>query len=216
VRTALRHALLLLLLMGCGPPCRAAAEARAEDAVKAAFIFRFAGYVDWPAESSVGGGFVIGVMGSDGVLAALQLVLRNHPLGGLPAQARRITSAAELADLRILYIGTAGEDRIRAMTAAVGARPILIVTSSDQGLAAGSMINFVPVDRHLRFEVSLAAADRAGLKISSDLLSVAARVQGGRIRSGVSCGAPRNGEPEPAPCQVPAVLADAAGDEGRT
>jgi len=52
------------------------------------------------------------------------------------------------------------------------------VTDEDHGLDEGSTVNFMLVDHRLRFEISLTAATRSGLKISSELLSVAARVEG--------------------------------------
>jgi hypothetical protein len=60
----------------------------------------------------------------------------------------------------------------------------LLVTAEEGGLGDGSVINFLTVDSNVRFEVSLAAAERWGLKISADLLGVAVRVQGGHGQLG--------------------------------
>ena len=64
-----------------------------------------------------------------------------------------------------------------ALRAEAISRPILLVTDDEHGLDGGGVINFIEVDRNLRFEISLNAADRSGLKINSALLSVAARVE---------------------------------------
>ncbi|MEJ0007111.1 MAG: YfiR family protein [Steroidobacteraceae bacterium] len=61
---------------------------------------------------------------------------------------------------------------------------MLVVTASDHGLEDGSCVNFLFVDRRVRFEVSMTAADHLGLKVSSELLSVAVRVQGRSVHSG--------------------------------
>jgi hypothetical protein len=74
-----------------------------------------------------------------------------------------------------------GHDSELSLTG-ITSRPVLVVTENDRGLDQGGEINFLLVDRRLRFEVSLLAADRAGLKISSELLSVAVRVRGSRLR----------------------------------
>jgi hypothetical protein len=62
----------------------------------------------------------------------------------------------------------------------------LLVTENESGLDGGAVINFVEVNRNLRFEISLNAADRSGLKVNSALLSVAARVER-RPQGAVSC-----------------------------
>jgi hypothetical protein len=107
----------------------------------------------------------------------------------------------------MLYIGPGHADSLRALIAAVGSRPVLLVTDDEDGLAFGSALNFLKLDKRVRFEVSLTAADRSGLKISSELLSVATRVQGGRLRSGVFC-AP-TGEAD-APCNFSVARLDTA------
>ncbi len=61
---------------------------------------------------------------------------------------------------------------------------MLLVTDEEEGLEVGSVVNFLTIDRNVRFEVSLLAADHWGLKISSALLGVAIRVQGARRRPG--------------------------------
>jgi hypothetical protein len=78
----------------------------------------------------------------------------------------------------MVYVGTDASDQLAATAAAVSGRPVLVVASEPAGLAHGETINFVPIDRHVRFEVSLTAASHAGLRISSELLSVATRVIG--------------------------------------
>ena len=71
--------------------------------------------------------------------------------------------------------------------ASIASRPVLIVTDEERGLDDGGIINFIEADRRVRFEVSLTAASRAGLTISSELLSVAARVQRNPLRSEAQC-----------------------------
>ncbi|HSY28334.1 MAG TPA: YfiR family protein, partial [Burkholderiaceae bacterium] len=58
--------------------------------------------------------------------------------------------------------------------------PILVVTESAGALESGSIINFVPVDDRIRFEISVTQAERSGLKISSRLLGVAQKIESGK------------------------------------
>lgn len=189
VSKRLPAAMLLLVLWAISAvvsPSRAA-EQYSEDAVKAAFLYRFAGYVDWPDEALASPNFTIAVLGAEGVASELQQLLPNHPLKNRPTQVRKIASVKELGDAQVLFVGPAQADNARAAIAALAMRPVLVVTDEERGLENGSTVNFLVVDRRIRFEISLIAAERSGLKISSDMLSVAARVQGGRLRSDASC-----------------------------
>lgn len=156
-----------------------------EEAIKAAFLHRFAAYVHWPAAAE-SGPFIIAVVDADGVAAQLEQLLPGIEVRGQPAQVRRVRAPLELADVRILYVGSQSA-AARALLSAAASRPILIVTDLPGGLAAGGTINFLPSERTVRFEISLTAAQRSGLRIDSALLSVAARVEGhaqGRILCG--------------------------------
>jgi hypothetical protein len=159
-----------------------AQSAHSEDSVKAAYIYRFTGYVDWPEETGAGHPFVIDVYGDPGLAAALQRLLPGHPINKQPAEVREVSRIQDLGNAQIVYVGPGHADFLRAV-AAHQSRSMLIVSDDEQGLDLGSVFNFVTVDNRVRFEVSLTAADRAGIKISSELLSVAVRVHGGRRQS---------------------------------
>jgi hypothetical protein len=152
------------------------AAAVSAEAVKAAFLFRFASFVQWPAELPAEGPFVIGVVDGDAVADQLDQLLPGMSVRGQPAQLRRVTKPAELDGVRILYVGPESAHS-RAVRARAVTLPILLVTDRDTDFEAGGVINFIDAPRNVRFEVSLVAADRAGLTIDSALLAVAARVQ---------------------------------------
>lgn len=154
------------------------AQQYSEDEVKAVFLYRFTGFIEWPPSTESAPVFTIAVLGADGVAEALAQLLSGRSIKDKPAQVRKITRIQDLGNAHIVYIGASRHEDFAALTAAIGDRPVLIVTSDAQGLARGGTINFVSMDRHVRFEVSLAEASRAGLKISSDLLAVATRVIG--------------------------------------
>jgi len=147
------------------------------DAVKAAFLFRFASFVQWPADLPAGKTFVIGVVGGDAVATQLDGLLPGMNVRGQPAEVRRITKPEQLDDVRILYVGPGAAVRSRALRAKAVTLPILLVTDRDDDFEGGGVINFIEASRNVRFEVSLIAADRARLTIDSALLAVAARVE---------------------------------------
>jgi hypothetical protein len=168
-------AILVLVALVAHAP---AAEYSA-DAVRATYLFRFSSYVVWP-ESSRSGAFTIGTIGDDEVTAHLERLVNGMVVDGRPAKVRRVAAARDLEGLHILYVGANAFRSSRALRQLAIRKPILIVTSSREGLDGGGVINFVEVNRNLRFEISLDAADRGGLKIDSALLSVAARVEARR------------------------------------
>lgn len=147
------------------------------DAVKATYLFRFASYVEWPPSAKGDGPFIIGIVGADTVTVHLERLLVGMTVQGRSAKVRRVRTVADLRGIHMLYVGakvfrSAHRLRMNALD-----KPILLVTDAREGLAGGGVINFIEVNRNLRFEISLDAADRSGLKIDSALLSVAARIE---------------------------------------
>ncbi len=177
----------LLGLLGRSGHGAAKAEAYSEDAVKAAFLYRFTGYVQWPPPAHPGAPFTIVVLDADGIAAELGQLLQTHQIQDRSAQVRSIRSIREFQDAQVLYVGAAHLENLRHVIAAMAGRPVLIVTSEDGALDAGSMVNFVLLDQRVRFEIGLDAAHGAGLKVASELLAVAIRVRGRRAFSETGC-----------------------------
>jgi hypothetical protein len=175
LKSMLRAALILAGAWVCIAPASAAQFS--VDAVKAAYLFRFAQYVEWPGVQAGDAPFVIAVTGAEDVAVHLERLLYGMTVNGHRALVRRVANAQDLDGVHILYIGSKAFARSRPLRAAAIERPILIVTDDQNGLDGGGVINFIEVNRNLRFEISLNAADRSGLKINASLLSVAARVE---------------------------------------
>jgi hypothetical protein len=164
----------ILTLFAAGPVL--GASSYSEDAVKAAYLYRFTQYIEWP-EAATAEPFTIAVLDSPGVAAELRRILPSHRIKNSTAQVREITRTQDLGSAQVLYIGSAQIDRVRNVIATLAAPSVLIVTDAEQGLAAGSVVNFLMLEHRVRFEVSLSAADRSQLRISAELLGVATRVQ---------------------------------------
>lgn len=179
LRPALRRLVLCILCAQFVVGSAGAAEYEAP-AVKAAFLHRFGSYVEWP-RGSLGDGtpFTIGVLDDFQVVSHLERLLPGLKIHNRPAQVRSLSSIGEIDDVHILYIGPTQAARAKSIAAALAGRPVLVVTDVTDGLDLGGIINFVAVGRNVRFEVSLPAAKRHGLKIDSGLLSVAVRVEQG-------------------------------------
>jgi hypothetical protein len=179
---AMRRWLALLLLVACVGPLQAA-PSPSEAAVKAAFLYRFAEFVDWPpaAFTRPDQPLVIGVSGNEDVAAELEQLVAGRTIGTRQVIARRVTDAASTAGVHILFLGTRREGRLREEVETVGG-PVLVVTEQPGGLRAGSVLNFSTEAGRVRFSASLASAEARNLRLSSRLLAVAQAVEGRTIR----------------------------------
>ena len=148
-----------------------------EPSVKAAFLYKFANYVEWPPNAlpAPDAPFVIGVLGSDEVAAELEKIVPGRAVHNHPAVVRRLREGDPIAGVQMLFVGR-GQPNLRAILHAAQQQATLTVTESERGLEGGSVINFVVADQRVGFEVSLEAAERSGLKVSSRMLNVARRV----------------------------------------
>jgi hypothetical protein len=189
-----------LAALGIGAAFMAHAAQFSIDAVKAAYLFRFAQYVEWPAQSA-NAPFVFGVAGAEDVAVHLERLLPGMPVDGRRAVVRRVSRPQDLAGVHILYVGEHSLSRTRALRARAIELPILVVTDDERGLDGGGVINFIEVNRNLRFEISLNAADRSGLKINTALLSVAARVER-RPQGYLNCQDGYAGRQRANPCRI--------------
>ena len=157
-------------------PCRAL-DIYSEQAVKAAFIYRFTAYVEWPEDSKGPGPFTIAVLGDDDVAGSLQELAAGRTVRNRPVAVRRIASVRDARGVQVLYVGHDRRADLRSLLENLTDTGVLVITDDRSGLESGSAVNFLRADNRMRFEVSLPAAQRARLKVSSELLSVAARVQ---------------------------------------
>ncbi|MEO8484964.1 MAG: YfiR family protein [Betaproteobacteria bacterium] len=152
-----------------------------ERAVKAAFVYKFISYVEWPAQAfdTPDAPLVVGVVGSDPIAADLQQIVAGRAVGERPVLVKRWREG-ESSDLHVLFVGRADVARLPAIQRSLAGQPTLIVTESPGALGTGSMINLVVApDGRVRFEVALDAAERSGLKLSSRMLALAKAVRPG-------------------------------------
>lgn len=170
--------LLLLLWMTAFPASAAEEDTDLEQSVKAAFLYKFASFVEWPEpvmprpQTPI----TIAVAGSEAIVAELSQMVVGRTAQGHPITVRQIRAGDSLAGVHILFIGGSESPRLRQWAEAAQAHSTLLVTDAENALTRGSMINFVLAERRVRFEISLDAAEKSGLKLSSRLLAVAQQV----------------------------------------
>ena len=176
---AFAFAALLSLL----PPRSASAQNELqapEPRVKAAFLFKFGSYVDWPAGTfaSAGTPLTIGVLDADALADELTAIVTGRTVEGRPVVVRKLHIGDPTTGLHVVFVGKGADGRLMELLAPLKGRATLVVTESDDAIASGSMINFVIVDGKVRFDVALPPAEAGNLKISSRLLAVARKVVG--------------------------------------
>lgn len=154
---------------------RAAAPPTAnEDAVKAAFIYNFALFVEWPAEAQHAGPFVLGVLGDDAFADVLTEVTRGKTTNRRPVQVRRLTAVDDPRSCQLIFIGAAADKQGVVLRRARG-YPVLTVGETADFLRDGGIIRFVIENDQLRFQIHPAAAAASGLHIDPQLKRVALR-----------------------------------------
>jgi hypothetical protein len=189
VTVVVSSALVATALVGIGAAQTDALQA-SERTIKAAFLFKFAEYVDWPpapvqpVDSPFGNApvepadspFVFGVLGSGALADDLLRMTVDRTVDQRPIRVRRLTPDDVIDDLQVLFIAADQKGNLDELLSSARGRPILTVTESEGALANGSVINFTVNGERVRFEVSLDAAQVNSLRLNSRLLAVAERV----------------------------------------
>jgi hypothetical protein len=153
-------------------------ERTLEPQIKAAFLYKFGGFVEWPAVAfaRADSPFLIGVLGAESVAAELERLVAGRTVQGRALSVQRLKRADALTGVHLLFVGQSEAARLAEIVSAAKGRPLLIVTETENALTRGSMINFITVDDKVRFDVALPEAERGQLRISARLLAVARKV----------------------------------------
>jgi hypothetical protein len=161
------------------PVASQSVDSASEQSIKAAYLYKFADYVEWPREvlEDPAVPLTIGVVGADALARELEEMTRGRTAHGRPILIRRVGPRVSLDGMHVLFVGSAGTGDLPDLTTAARQHAVLLVTETSNALELGSVINFRPIDQRIRFEVSLDSADRSGLKLSARLLAVAVHVQ---------------------------------------
>lgn len=165
----------MLLLLSC-----AALAQPKEHEVKAAFLFKFPSFVEWPQGALGEGPVVIGVIGAEAVAAELQQVVGGREVQGRLLAVRRLRAGDPLDGLHVLFLGRDASPRLKDVVRARPDQPLLIVCEWEGALEQGAVVNFVRSEGRVRFEVALDNAGQRGLRISPRMLAVALSVRPAR------------------------------------
>ncbi len=166
---------------GSGAPGASAQPVSLERKVKAAFLYKFLGYTEFPASafSDATAPVVIGLAAADELAAELGRIVAGRTVQSRPITVKVVREGEAPSGVHLLFVGGNDSTRLRSILKAVQPAPVLTVTEADNGLQQGSVINFKVVEERVRFDVSLEAADKNSVKLSSRLLTVANHVHKG-------------------------------------
>jgi hypothetical protein len=169
---------LVLMVLACSPG-QLRAQAANEYEVKAAFLYKFASFVEWPPESA-NSPLCIAVVGQDPFGAALDEVAKGKSINGRGFLIKRFKSGQDASACHIVFISASEKSRVRSILDRLQGISILTVSDIPGFCQGGGMIDFELLDQKIRFEINPEAAGRAGLRVSSKLLNVAKIVREGR------------------------------------
>jgi len=172
---------LAAMALPWGSPAHALAAAPTEYQVKAAFLFNFTQFVDWPpsAFADDGAPLVIGVLGQDRFGADLDEIVRGESVRGRPLVVRRYERVEDIGPCHILFVDRSESERLDRVLPRLSGRSILTVGEFGGFARRGGMIQFATVGNRIQLRVNLQAARAADLEISSKLLRPARIVTSG-------------------------------------
>lgn len=141
--------------------------------VKAAFLYNFAKFVDWPAEAFGGesAAFTLCVLGDEAFASAHQS-LAGKTVKGRAVAVRRVAGATDARECHMLFVGTTDGGEVAPILAGIGRHTLTVGETSDF-TRHGGVINLTRIDNKIRFEIDREAGERSGFRFSSQLLKLA-------------------------------------------
>jgi hypothetical protein len=169
-------ALVLVTAARAGAQAEFAPPAPTEYEVKAAFLYNFARFVEWPPEALRAEPFVIAILGRDPFGPVLDETVSGKTVAGRPIQVKRASRVDEVRDAQIVFVSNSENKDLAAILKALDKPGLLTVGDVDGFAEQGGAINFTVQSRRVRFEINPTQAEQAHLKMSSQLLKLATLV----------------------------------------
>ena len=169
----------VLLLMPAASELMGASQEFQEYQVKAAYLFNFAKFVEWPKKAFADENtpITIGILGDDPFGPALDSLAASQEIQGREIVVRRFSRIDGIENGQILFISRNREKLLSDILGRLEGKCVLTVSETRTFAFDGGMINFVIIDDKVRFEINVKAAERAKLNLSSKLLRVARTVR---------------------------------------
>jgi hypothetical protein len=171
--STLGAATLTFAIVAVVSPARAVAGDVADDvAVKAAFLYNFAKFAEWPALAP-GGAIALCVVGDGRIANALVETVRGQNIGGHALEVSRPQDSATWRSCHLLFVASAETKRATGGLIGIKTLPVLTVSDGKDFAQTGGIIELFVEGGRMRFAINVDAAEAAGLRISSRLLGLA-------------------------------------------
>jgi hypothetical protein len=165
-------AIALALLSATSVPAAAAGDAASDVAVKAALLFNFAKFAEWP-QLAAGAAIDVCVTGDDAVAAALVDIVHGQKLNGHTLEVTRPRDSTTWKTCEVLFVAAADAKKAGAGIEAIRTLPVLTVSDGRGFADAGGIIETYLENGRMRFAINVDAMERSGLRLSSRLLGLA-------------------------------------------
>ncbi|MFN8611960.1 MAG: YfiR family protein [Vulcanimicrobiota bacterium] len=160
---------ILSLVLACALVSPAAFGSSHEYQIKAAFIYNFLRYIEWPTERSA---YSVGILGEDPFEGGLDQ-FQKKPLGGKNITVKIVKTAKEARSCDVLFISATEADKLEGTLAALKGAPVLTISDLPSFTEHGGQIGFTTERNRVRFIVNTDALSACELKASSNLLKLA-------------------------------------------
>ena len=171
---------VFLLVVSVPPSNRIAYadQSPTEYQVKAAYLFNFLKFVDWPDDPAADphGKWVIGFVGDTPIRDELVRLAEGKNVLGRELQVKQFQATDNLRGCNILFISESEKKRLPSILAALRGYSVLSVAEMDNFIGSGGMVQFVVQDARVRVTFDVGATGRAHLRVSSKLLALARAV----------------------------------------
>jgi hypothetical protein len=174
---------LALVVAVVAAPLLTAQAGPKEQKIKAAYLYNFIKFIEWPdnAYSGAGAPINICVLGDENFDGILEKAVSGKEVKGRSVSVKVLGAGAAVpgaADCQVLFVAASEGGRTGEVTGALGGSPVATVGESDGFATAGGVLNFAIDGGKIKVELNMGAAEKAGLKVSGKLQQVATAVGG--------------------------------------
>ena len=175
MKVVFRIVSIVLIVIGA---CGARAAGTSDLQIKAAYLYNFAKFIDWPVECGAerDAPFVIGIRASDKFRSVVEATVRNQNLGGRPILIRSLSAGDSVAGCQIVFVSGVSGQELKDLLSEAKAACALTVSDENNFATRGGMVEFVDRRSRVRFKINRNLLVKAGLAVSSKLLSIAVEV----------------------------------------
>jgi len=149
--------------------------------IKAAFLYNFAKFIEWPPEAfpSTNTAINLCILGEDPFGDDLEQTVQDKVINGRAMVVQRLKGVQGLKGCHVLFVSASEQKRVSQILESLKGQSVLTVSEMERFAAIGGMINFTLQENKVRFEINVDVTERAGLKVSSKLLKLATIIRDG-------------------------------------